>query len=152
MLATVHVAVGAALGRVIGDPYVTAPFSFISHYFLDAVPHFKWHKLRLKRNHHANIRNMLRSRWYQVIEPLFAVCLAVYLYTISPAELKIPVMVGIVFNQIPDLLILLEWRYKIRRPWPIYQIETATHHHSISFMGVFNQLVVLVPTLYYLLK
>ncbi len=151
MLATVHVAVGAAIGRYIGDPYIVAPLSFISHYFLDAVPHFKWKKLKLKKNHHMNVR-AFRALWYEAIEPLVAFSLAVYLYVLAPESLKFPVLIGIVFNQIPDLLVLLEWRYGINRPFPIRQIENATHRHSISFMGVANQIFVLVPIMYYLLK
>lgn len=151
MLSTVHVAAGAAVGRFVGDPYLVAMISFISHYFLDAVPHFKWQKLPVNKNHHLR-KHALRKYWYETIEPSFAIILASGLIYSAPENLRLAVVVGIIFNQIPDVLVVLEWKYGIKRPFPIRQIENATHKHSQSFMGVFNQLVVLAPVMYYLLK
>lgn len=151
MLSTVHVAVGALVGQAVKDPGLTAVVSFVSHYFLDAVPHFKWTKLPLTKKHHLR-KHALRKFWYETIEPMVSIILAASLIYLAPSDVRFAVLIGIIFNQIPDLLVFLEWKYGIKRPFPIRQIEIATHRHTHSVFGVLNQLVVLAPVMYYLLK
>lgn len=40
MTALNHLAVGAIIGTAIGDPWLAVPVAFLSHFLLDALPHF----------------------------------------------------------------------------------------------------------------
>lgn len=40
MTATNHIATGALIGTVIGKPWLAFPVAFLSHFLLDALPHF----------------------------------------------------------------------------------------------------------------
>lgn len=40
MTATNHILTGASIGLLISNPYIALPFAFISHFILDALPHF----------------------------------------------------------------------------------------------------------------
>ncbi len=45
MMATPHLLVGAALGRVVQRPWLAYPAALASHYLLDAIPHLDAHSL-----------------------------------------------------------------------------------------------------------
>ena len=151
MLTSVHALVGVAIGRAVGDTSLVIPLSFASHYVLDAIPHYSWKPLHMTKNHMVSIDSLVRGL-FDAIEPISGLLLAGYLIISAPGGLAMPMLMGLFFNLLPDLLVYLEWEYGIKRPFPIRQIEMATHRHARNVMGVLTQVVVLVPVLYYLLK
>lgn len=40
MTAVNHIATGALIGTAIGNPWLALPVAFVSHFMLDAIPHF----------------------------------------------------------------------------------------------------------------
>lgn len=45
MLATPHIMIGAAVGKVIRRPWLALPVAFMSHFALDFIPHLDSHRL-----------------------------------------------------------------------------------------------------------
>lgn len=41
MTATNHALTGAAIGLIIGNPYIALPVALLSHFVCDAIPHFR---------------------------------------------------------------------------------------------------------------
>lgn len=151
MLTSVHALVGVAIGRAVGDTSLVIPLSFVSHYVLDAIPHYSWKPLQMTKNHLISLDSLARGL-VDAIEPTLGLVVAGWLIITAPGGLAVPMLMGLLFNLLPDILVYLEWEYGVKRPFPIRQIEMATHRHARTVMGVVNQVIVLVPVLYYLLR
>jgi len=57
MLLTPHAAVGIAIGSAIPDPRIAIPLSFLSHFILDAIPHWDDIGIELVRGKFPKISN-----------------------------------------------------------------------------------------------
>lgn len=79
MTATNHALTGAIIGLVIGSP-IALPLAFLSHYVLDALPHFGWpgeEKARLKSKLFRN---------YLIIEAHLCFLIVIVLFVTQPAN------------------------------------------------------------------
>lgn len=149
MIATPHIFFGAALGNVIGNPYLTAIIAFITHYLLDAIPHYQ--PKPVKGFKEGNLRGMDKKDWIlKSIEPtlgITAVC--GFMFTDSN---PLPLVIGAFFGFLPDFLWFLEWKYGIRTlPFPIPQWEHKFHKHVSFIRGIVPQVIVTILAILYLI-
>ena len=94
MTATNHVLTGALIGAVIVTPVVALPLAFVSHFVLDALPHFTDKTLALN------------SRKFMVIlglDMLLALTVLVVIMVLQPAHWRLLLACG-VFASAPDLM------------------------------------------------
>jgi hypothetical protein len=100
MTATNHMLAGAVVAVALHQPILVLPVAFMSHFVLDAIPHFG-----IKEDHPAERNRHPLFRYIIVIDIAMAVCLMVLL----PAILKGVVsrwvlMLGMFFAFAPDLV------------------------------------------------
>jgi hypothetical protein len=95
MISLNHVLAGTAIALVVKQPALVAPLTFLSHFILDATPHFSYKWPRLK---------------FQTIWAMDAVASAVALLSICWAfpSLTLSIVVGGVFAELPDV----SWLYE----------------------------------------
>jgi len=149
MITTAHLASGAIIGTVIPDPILICIISFLFHYLLDFVPHkaaspldmVKAHGVRGLRHHPK------KEIFFKTIEPLFANLIAWLYFALSPTDLRLNIFLGAFFGWLPDLLVYLEWRYGIPRPWPFGYLERRYHQHRKDVWGQLPQIAFIVACL-----
>lgn len=148
MVTSVHLLTGAAIGAATGDIYSAAILSFGTHYLLDAVPHWCW----------KPVKNYKEGGWKKAdkldliikgLEPLLGIILTTYFVHQVPNNLVMPMICGAFFGWLPDLLVFLEWKFKINRPKPLKIFEEKFHRHLYSIGGIIPQILIMIGTLYY---
>ncbi len=86
MTATNHAMTGAIVGLTVASPVIALPLAFVSHYVLDAIPHFK-------ANQPDEV--LLKTNWfrnYLVVEALLCFLIVVALFVSRPNYWFIPAM------------------------------------------------------------
>jgi hypothetical protein len=78
MTATNHALTGAAIGLISGQPLIAIPLAILSHYVLDAIPHYEPKDIDNRLNSHF-FRN------YLILEVLFCFLIVVVLAVSQPA-------------------------------------------------------------------
>lgn len=97
MTATNHALTGAIIGLTISQPVPAMILALLSHFVLDAIPHFKLDKPD---------DELLKSTWfrnYLVVEAVVCFALVVLLFTASPNNWFIPAFCAFLAAS-PDLL------------------------------------------------
>jgi len=140
MLVLPHVATGAALGALLGDPFVVVPAAVASHFILDSVPHWQ----ETMAPYIPTWKTYLRIP----IDIGLAVALVIYALSIHP-DLTPGILLGAIFASAPDLDVITiklpklqtglikkywDWHCKIQR-------------EVTSLWGVVTQLVVVVASI-----
>lgn len=150
MLTTVHLVCGAAIGKATGYWWLTVPFSFISHYILDALPQYNQKPVGgyLKGGFKgSNKRDLI----FKSIEPIIGVGIVGYLVMISEIRVAPLIVLGAFFGWLPDLLVFIKWKYNIELRFKILEkIEQKFHKHTSFLLGSLLQLAILTLVLVYL--
>lgn len=94
MLVLPHVATGAAIGALVGDPFIVLPVAVASHFVLDSIPHWQ----ETMAPYHPTWKTYLRIP----IDIGLAVGLVVYAVHIQPGNMP-AILLGALFASIPDL-------------------------------------------------
>lgn len=151
MVISVHFLVGAAIGKLTGNSFIAAPLSFASHYALDMVPH--WQPAAVKNYKEAGFRGAdKRDLLMKAIEPLCGVVITGALIYFN-REAMAPMLVGAVFNLIPDILPFLEWGFGLKsRPRFLQWFEATWHGQAKFTTGLALQFVVFAPITLYMLS
>lgn len=139
MVTTVHLLAGTAIAVVLKQPALVIPVAFLFHYVLDAVPHYTPKPvINFKKE---GLRGMsLADLGKKSLEPIAGILL-VLLYGLTLGRPMFAIIVaGCIFAMLPDLLVFLEWKFNINRPWPIRQIEMKTHKHTGGMRGILPQI------------
>ncbi len=79
MTATNHALTGAIIGLMVGGP-AALPIAFLSHYVMDAIPHFGWPK-----REQDNLKSKL-FRNYLIVEAFFCFLVVLSLFLSQPAN------------------------------------------------------------------
>ncbi|MEK7664237.1 MAG: hypothetical protein AAB340_02250 [Patescibacteria group bacterium] len=151
MITIIHLLAGAVVGHVLGNIYAAAIFSFVTHYLLDAVPHWSWKPLKNYKD--GGWKNADKLDFFiKAIDPVVGIGLCLYFLYHIPVNLVPSVVVGIIFGWLPDLMVFLEWKFGIAMPLFIRKFENKFHQHEYSFSGIIPQIIVGVLCLYYLIN
>ncbi len=103
MTATNHALTGAAIGLVVGQPWLAIPLAFVSHFICDAIPHFK---VNTKNNKH------LKTKWFQnylITEFLICVLIVALLAYYQPYNWLLAALCAF-FAASPDLFSIRQYR------------------------------------------
>jgi hypothetical protein len=140
MLVLPHVATGAAIGALVGDPLVVIPVAIASHFILDSVPHWQ----ETMAPYIPTWKTYLRIP----IDVALGVGVVIYALSIQPDH-SIGILLGALFASAPDLDVITiklpklqqgiikkywDWHCKIQR-------------EITSLWGVATQLVVIALSL-----
>lgn len=136
MLVAPHVAVGAALGAVIGNPLVVVPLSIISHFVLDAVPHWQETLAPYQPTKKTFIRIPI-----DVTIGLIVVLLALQ----AQPQHALAIWLGAVFASAPDLDVIVIAYPKLKHGLlkKYWEWHCAIQRETSSLWGIVPQLVVI---------
>jgi len=139
MVTSAHLFAGAAIGKLTGNFYLAIPIAFMSHYVLDAVPHYnpKAVKLYLKKGLQGVDKKDLLIKG---IEPLLGVLITSFI-AYTQKEFALIMIVSAFFAWVPDLLVFWEWKYN-HNQGVITRIENIHHKHTTFFSGSIPQLII----------
>jgi hypothetical protein len=129
MLTTAHLLLGAAIGKATNNPLLTIVLAFGTHYILDAIPHYSPKPLGNFLEH--GIRKSRKSELFlKSIEPAIGIILTLILIFHFNSAKALPMVLGSFFGWLPDLMVLLDWKFGIPRPRLIAEFEKKYHHHT----------------------
>ncbi len=98
MTATNHALTGAVLGLAIGNPWVAVPAAFLSHFVLDAIPHFGFKGVKTDTE-------LLPQRWFKLLliaEALMCFTIVCVLFSLQPVHWFVACVTAFVATS-PDL-------------------------------------------------
>lgn len=149
MIGTVHLLFGAAIGKFVGDPFLTIILAFVTHYLIDWIPHCQAKAVKGYREH-GLLGCDKKDLALKSIEPVLGLILLFYLVSKHDGSAGI-MLLGAFFGLLPDLLTFVEWKYgKRARPPYIADFERKFHRH-IGVIGIIPQILVMILCLLYLL-
>lgn len=150
MLTSVHLAAGAAVGKATGNLWLTILIAFVSHYVLDAIPHYS----------PKPVKGYLENGWrgaskkdiiFKSVEPvigLLIICYAIFGFNSEDVWLMV---VGALFGWLPDFLVFLKWKYNIKLlPAFLIKIEEDWHSHTNSSPGMMLQIIIFFLAVLYI--
>lgn len=136
MLMTTHAVIGAATVSAIPNPYLYIPLAFSSHFFLDAIPHYDPHVIKISKNKKF-ISLMLVDLFSAIVMSVALICYTQNIY----------LLIGIFLATIMDLDVLLHLRKSIPK---IFPRKLSRYHHKIQnetqslILGLLTQLLVVL--------
>jgi len=125
MLLTPHILLGAAIGAKISNPGAIFALSFISHYFLDALPHYEYKIPGLKGKSPDNKKIFIDFLKLSVDLSIGA-GLALFFLWNSP--FLTGAVLGMLSALIPDALLFLYWRHPESRFLKIFALPHRACH------------------------
>jgi len=148
MITSTHLFIGAAIGKATGNLFLAIPLAFVSHFLLDAIPHYN--PKQVKSYLEKGLRGVdKKDLLLKSIEPLIGISIVGYAIYMQ-SELALVMSLGALFGWLPDLFVFLEWKFN-GNSGIIRKIETYYHKHTKSFFfGVVPQILISVLALLYL--
>lgn len=144
MTATNHVITGIVLASAIKQPAIALPLAFISHFILDALPHFGNHKLT-----HGKIQNF---SIYLAVDMAVAASLLMVTFFLAPQGWQAMLAAGILAASpdlmwIPKYVSMLKSKPEPKKNW-IKNFHSRIQHESPS--GAIVELVWFFAMMYIL--
>lgn len=148
MLETPHVIVGAVIASKIGNPWLSVPLAFASHFLLDKVPH--WNPYLSTE---IKITGKLKTSTVKIIgidSELALLCGLILALRFLPNLSKVLVIVTACFFAIlPDLLefpyYFLHTKNPLIKKWVVIQKHLQTD--TTVFYGLFTQVLIVFAAL-----
>jgi len=142
MLLTVHATVGAIIGENVNTPLLAFILAFISHFFLDIIPHGDQQLIKAYRNDFKN-KGMLYLIIFDVCSTIILLTLLFYFHKITFSR---TVLWGIAGGILPDFMVAA---YEISEKYfrRTHKVHTWTHnrlHWTISLkLGIIVQIIII---------
>lgn len=103
-----HVATGVIVAVIIKNPVAVIPVAFVSHFVLDALPHFGRHP-RFKA---------WNSNFLYLLAVDAALCFAVYFFALYKwPDLRVAITLGAFFAALPDFMWLIYGKKTLPKNW-----------------------------------
>ncbi|KKR05412.1 MAG: hypothetical protein UT33_C0011G0123 [Candidatus Peregrinibacteria bacterium GW2011_GWC2_39_14] len=136
MLGTVHMLTGAVIGKVVEKPELIIPIAFLSHFVLDAIPHYDFKIKDYSKN--GITRKNIGEILIVSIEPISGIILTVALAYQNP-NLFYPIMLGATFASSPDILEFSIRKFKIKK---LVALLNKNHGHAKNkYFGIAIQII-----------
>lgn len=159
MFAASHALVGGAIVKMIPDPKISLPLAFLSHFFLDAIPHWDFitNLEDQERDYPPSVETLVPKSQRTaiiiktVLEFSVGVGLSFYLFrSVNPVYLAL----GIIFAQLPDYLEAPYLFFKINFPPSVVikKIQTTLHSRLSFPWGLLTQLAIVLLLVWWSLK
>ncbi|MFC1649762.1 hypothetical protein ACFL2C_03570 [Patescibacteria group bacterium] len=149
MLSTPHVAVGAALAVGVGNPIISVPLAFGSHYVLDMVPHWNPHlNTDLRKYGKVSNKNFL----IVFVDTLIALLLSLTVaFAYAPNMYAVYAVLLTCFAAVlPDLVEAPHYflKYKTKTITRYIKWQKSIQNDVSPFLGTVVQLVVIAVSLW----
>lgn len=146
MTATAHALVAGAIYRAIPDPTISIPLAFVSHFIMDAVPHWDF-------GTNWRDRSKTTTGLFAIGETAFGITLAYFLFLGKGNS--IPLLATIAASELPDWLetpwYIFFARQNKHKPekgagfwericYRIYRLENSFHAKAGLPMGLLSQI------------
>lgn len=148
MITTIHLLIGALIGKSFKSIWLIIILALISHYVLDFIPHTSPHEVEdyLKNGvDGANKKDLLLKG----IEPLIGLILVGYLIYLNK-EKALPMAIGAFFAWFPDLIVYFAW---LDTRWNLLDKIVPRHGNFLYneakslIVGILTQAITLITTL-----
>ena len=142
MLLTVHATVGAIIGENVNTPLLAFILAFISHFFLDIIPHGDQQLIKAYRNDFKN-KGMLYLIIFDVCSTIILLTLLFYFHKITFSR---TVLWGIAGGILPDFMVAA---YEVSEKYfrRTHKVHAWTHdrlHWTISLkLGIIVQIIII---------
>jgi len=150
MLLTPHILLGAAIGSKIANPAAVFALSFVSHYFLDALPHYDYDNSAAKNKKIDKKTLILLIK--MAIDICFGAGLALTFVWDSP--LRTNAIVGMLSALLPDALLFLHWQHPNSKFLKIFGVPHRACHYlknlSPAWLDFSTEIIVVLATLSFL--
>lgn len=151
MLETPHVAVGIAIASKISNPLLSIPLVFLSHFVLDATPHWNPH---LNTETKKFGRPTYTSTVIVVIDCLFALGLGIYFSIQALPNIfnSLTILFAGLVSVLPDLVeapyFYLNFRNKFLEKWISFQ--KSIQNDVSPFWGLLTQVLTVIASIYFI--
>lgn len=117
MIATSHLFLGAAIGTLVPDPLIAFGLGLMSHFLLDAIPHFEPGLVLRKRSADGKIAEEMGRVEYRLawLDMIIGTVMTLLVWRTSGSQLS--VLTGALGAILPDLVDNVPW-------WKIYTGKT----------------------------
>lgn len=154
MLSTIHLIIGATIGKYFQNIWVVIVLAAVSHYVLDFIPHFSPKEVKgYKKNGFSGSNK--KELILKSVEPLLGLVLVAYLIFVINKENAFVMAVGAFFSWLPDGLTFASWKYHINwlgRILPRPGNKLYNRKNDSFLIGVLPQIIVFILCLIYLLR
>ena len=152
MLATPHLLAGAAVASSGLPPDISLPLCFLSHFVLDAIPHFETSAVFIKFRKLEDEMTQPEIV-YAFFDVLIGSGLVLYFYFLHHNPL---ILWGAFLALLPDIVDNVPFWYGIRK-FPVFKQLHQVHdfvHFTLDpqhwFWGIFTQVIILGISIYFL--
>jgi hypothetical protein len=140
MLVLPHVATGAALGALIGDPLIVVPAAIASHFILDSIPHWQ----ETMAPYIPTWKTYLRIP----IDIGLGIALVIYALSVQPDHAP-AILLGALFASAPDLDVITIKLPNLQRGFvkKYWDWHCKIQREVTSLWGVVTQLIVVAVSI-----
>src|SRR4030042_5884789 len=125
MLLPPHILFGAAIGSKIASPAAVFSLCFITHYLLDALPHYEYDISGLKGK---SAKKIIIDLLQVGVDFSIGISLALFLVWNSP--MRTTAILGMLSALVPDMLLFLHYRHPKSKFLNIF----AAPHHAVHYL------------------
>lgn len=144
MLTTIHLLVGANIGKYKKGIFLIIILAILSHYVLDFIPHYSPTEVEGYLDDGLN-RDSTKDLIKKSIEPILGLALVIYLIYLNK-ENKIPIIIGAFFAWFPDLIEFIGWQFQINSILAIVPTPGSILYNSAPvFTGILIQVIIGIP-------
>jgi len=152
MILTPHILIGAIIGSKISSPPLIFILSFLSHYFLDMLPHYEYKISGLK---HQKIQyDRIFFIYLSKISIDFLIGMGLALWLIWDTPTKTLAIIGMVSALIPDGLLFLYWRLPDQPILKFFAVPHRACHFlkriSPNWLGIAVEIIIIIAAVIFL--
>lgn len=146
MLTSAHLIVGVSIAVTTKDIGLTIPLALVSHYIMDAIPHYNPGKIKSYKE--KGLKNINKKEVLsKTIEPVIGLTLTV-LFALAHTSLTYLILIGAGFAMLPDILTFIEW--KLGTNSIINRIDKRFHRHTGFYTGMIPQGLIMISCWIYI--
>ena len=147
MITTIHLLVGALIGKSFKSIWLIILLALISHYILDFIPHTSPSEVDgyldggIKG---ADNKDLI----FKSIEPIIGLILIGFLISLN-REKAIPMIIGAFFAWFPDFLVFISWGWDVKWLSKIVPIKGNIFYNQASslIIGILTQIIAFISIL-----
>jgi hypothetical protein len=135
MFLAVHASVGALAGNAVDNPFAAFVLGFVSHFFIDMVPHGDAHMYEGYKSGKRKMRAVL----YATSDAIATIVLIGMFFTREDFFRPLNVSLGIIGGLLPDLIVLIYEMVKPKQRWWYRRLESfhTLHMKNHCWFGRF---------------
>jgi hypothetical protein len=151
VLETPHVIIGAAIATKIGNPALSLPLAFASHFILEKVPHWNPH-LGTEKNNFGKVSN--KTTIFVTLDSLTALLIGTFIASRALPDTRQAaiVLIACFLSVLPDLMeapyFFLNMKGKFIERW--ISIQKSMQENASPLPGVLTQITLITAALWWI--